>query len=70
MEDRVRFYQASTSDLAAMVAELVGYQGEIVYDHSKPDGTPKKFVDVSVIGARLEDTNDAVTRRTTRGPYG
>ena len=34
-------------DLAAMVREVVGYQGEIRYDSSKPDGTPRKLMDVS-----------------------
>jgi GDP-L-fucose synthase len=35
----------SIADLAGMVGEVVGYQGEIVYDSSKPDGTPRKLVD-------------------------
>lgn len=34
-------------DLAEKVAEAVGYQGEIVFDSSRPDGTPRKLVDVS-----------------------
>jgi GDP-L-fucose synthase len=33
-------------DLARMVAEVVGFRGEIVYDPSKPDGTPRKLLDV------------------------
>ena len=39
----------SIADLAGMVGEVVGYQGEIVYDASKPDGTPRKLVDTSKI---------------------
>jgi GDP-L-fucose synthase len=35
--------------LAEIVGEVVGYHGEIVYDSSKPDGTPRKLVDVSRI---------------------
>jgi GDP-L-fucose synthase len=35
--------------LAGIVGEVVGYEGEIVYDSSKPDGTPRKLVDVSRI---------------------
>jgi GDP-L-fucose synthase len=35
--------------LAEIVGEAVGYDGEIVYDSSKPDGTPRKLVDVSRI---------------------
>lgn len=37
----------SISDLALMVKEVVGYEGSIVYDHTKPDGTPRKLMDVS-----------------------
>ena len=39
----------SIAELAALVGEAVGYQGEIVYDASKPDGTPRKLVDTSKI---------------------
>jgi GDP-L-fucose synthase len=30
-----------------MIKEVVGYEGAIVYDSSKPDGTPRKLMDVS-----------------------
>jgi GDP-L-fucose synthase len=33
--------------LAEMVAELAGFSGEIAWDSSKPDGTPRKVLDVS-----------------------
>jgi GDP-L-fucose synthase len=33
--------------LAEMVAELAGFEGEIAWDSSKPDGTPRKVLDVS-----------------------
>ncbi|MEO0132852.1 MAG: GDP-L-fucose synthase [candidate division WOR-3 bacterium] len=36
-------------DLAKLVARIVGYNGEIKTDTSKPDGTPRKLVDVSKI---------------------
>ena len=39
----------SIAELAGMVGEAVGYKGEIVYDSSKPDGTPRKLVDTSKI---------------------
>ena len=39
----------SIADLARLVGEAVGYQGEIVYDSSKPDGTPRKLVDTTKI---------------------
>jgi len=35
--------------LAEIVGAVAGYEGEIVYDSSKPDGTPRKLVDVSRI---------------------
>ncbi len=34
-------------ELASMIKEVVGYEGAIVYDHTKPDGTPRKLLDVS-----------------------
>ncbi|MBO9328853.1 GDP-fucose synthetase [Achromobacter sp. HZ01] len=37
----------SIADLARLVARVVGYTGEIVYDTSKPDGTPRKLMDSS-----------------------
>jgi GDP-L-fucose synthase len=39
-------------ELADCVAAAVGYQGEIAWDASKPDGTPRKILDVSAL-ARL-----------------
>lgn len=35
------------ADLAAAIAQAVGYDGAIVYDRTKPDGTPRKLMDVS-----------------------
>jgi GDP-L-fucose synthase len=35
----------SISDLAAVVRDVVGYKGDIVYDGSKPDGAPRKLLD-------------------------
>ncbi|CAB4882472.1 unannotated protein [freshwater metagenome] len=34
-------------DLAELVAELAGFKGELAWDSSKPDGTPRKVLDVS-----------------------
>jgi GDP-L-fucose synthase len=36
-------------ELAELVADVVGYEGELVQDISKPDGTPRKLLDVSRI---------------------
>jgi GDP-L-fucose synthase len=35
------------AELAALIADVVGYQGSIDWDASKPDGTPRKLLDVS-----------------------
>lgn len=37
----------SIAEVAEMVRRTVGYEGKIVYDRSKPDGTPRKLLDVS-----------------------
>jgi GDP-L-fucose synthase len=34
-----------------MVAEIIGFQGKIVYDSSKPDGTSRKLLDISRLSA-------------------
>ncbi|HJS53609.1 MAG TPA: GDP-L-fucose synthase [Chitinophagaceae bacterium] len=39
----------SIKELAEMIKEIAGYQGKIVFDPSKPDGTPRKLMDVSII---------------------
>jgi GDP-L-fucose synthase len=39
----------SIANLAKMIKEIVGYEGEIVKDLSKPDGTPRKLLDVSLL---------------------
>ncbi|HTI85164.1 MAG TPA: GDP-L-fucose synthase [Alphaproteobacteria bacterium] len=42
---------ATIADIAAAVKNAVGYRGRIVFDRSKPDGTPRKVLDVSRITA-------------------
>ncbi len=39
----------SIKDLAEMVSAIAGFEGAIAWDHSKPDGTPRKMLDVSRI---------------------
>ncbi len=34
-------------DLALMIKNITGYQGDVVFDHSRPDGAPRKLMDVS-----------------------
>lgn len=39
----------SIAELALLVKQVVGFNGDIIYDTSKPDGTPQKLLDVSVL---------------------
>lgn len=41
--------ELSIADFARTVADVVGYRGELVFDTSKPDGTPRKLLDSSRI---------------------
>jgi GDP-L-fucose synthase len=41
--------EMSISDFAAVVAEAVGYRGKLVFDVTKPDGTPRKLLDCSCL---------------------
>jgi GDP-L-fucose synthase len=41
----------SIRDLAGTIAEVVGWQGEFLFDSTKPDGTPRKLLDVSRLTA-------------------
>ena len=37
----------SIKELATMIKDIVGFTGDIVFDITKPDGTPRKLMDVS-----------------------
>ncbi len=39
------------NELAKLIAEIVGFKGNIIHDASKPDGTPRKLLDVSRINS-------------------
>ena len=39
----------SIKELAILIAEITEYDGEIIWDRTKPDGTPKKLLDISRI---------------------
>ncbi len=43
--------EITIKDLTKLVAEIVGYDGEILWDTSKPNGTPRKVLDVSKANA-------------------
>ncbi len=39
--------EISIKNLAEMISELVGFEGKVIWDKSKPDGTPRKKLDIS-----------------------
>jgi GDP-L-fucose synthase len=41
----------SIRELAELICEIVGFEGELAWDATKPDGTPRKLLDVSKIHA-------------------
>jgi len=41
--------EITIKDLALLVKKVVGFTGEVVFDSSKPDGTPRKMSDVSLV---------------------
>ena len=42
----------SIKDLALLIKRIVGFTGELVFDSSKPDGTPRKLMDVSKLHSK------------------
>jgi GDP-L-fucose synthase len=42
----------SIKDLAILIKGIIGYEGEIKFDTSKPDGTPRKLMDVSKLHSK------------------
>ena len=43
--------EVSIAQLAQLIADVVGYRGRLVFDASKPDGTPRKLLDTGTINA-------------------
>ncbi len=39
-------------DLALLIKEIIGFKGDLVFDSSKPDGTPRKLMDVSKLHSK------------------
>jgi len=44
-------HDLSIAALALLIKDVVGYEGELVFDATKPDGTPRKLMDVSKLHA-------------------
>lgn len=55
-------------DLAILIADVVGFEGALVFDASKPDGTPRKLMDVSRL-ASLGWTASTDLRRGVEQTY-
>jgi GDP-L-fucose synthase len=67
----------SIRELALLIARIVGFEGEVRWDHSKPDGAPRKLLDVrrmSALGWNAKVALETGLRdlyewyRTQRGP--
>ena len=43
--------EITITDLARLVAQVIGYRGELVFDPSRPDGTPRKLLNISKLRA-------------------
>lgn len=59
--------EVSIAELVAKIAHCVGYNGKIIFDSSKPDGTPKKLLDCSrlnSIGFKSEINLDSGIKMT------
>jgi GDP-L-fucose synthase len=41
----------SIAEFAGLVADVVGYEGELAFDTARPDGAPQKLLDVSKLAA-------------------
>jgi GDP-L-fucose synthase len=41
----------SIAELSETIRDIVGFEGEVLYDTSKPDGTPRKLLDVSLLNS-------------------
>ena len=62
----------SIKDLAHLIRDIVGYHGEIRFDHTKPDGTPRKLMDVSkltALGWKASITLKEGIRRTYQNQF-
>jgi GDP-L-fucose synthase len=61
-------FEISISDLAKLICKLVGYQGKIVFDKTKPDGQPRRKLDTSrafyEFGFKAKTTFEEGLRRT------
>jgi len=61
-------FEITVKELVSLIAELMDYRGEIAWDTSKPDGQPRRMLDVSkaerVFGFKTETTFEEGLRKT------
>jgi GDP-L-fucose synthase len=56
----------TVAELADLVREVVGFKGKIEYDASKPDGTPRKLMDVSKLSESGWEAKTSLREGLTR----
>ena len=56
----------SIKDIAEKIKKVIGFEGEIIFDTTKPDGTPRKLVDVSKINSLGWKATYFLRRRNTK----
>jgi GDP-L-fucose synthase len=44
-------HEISIYDLGLLIKKVIGYEGDIVFDSSKPDGNPRKLLDSTLINS-------------------
>ena len=66
--------EVSIGDLASLIARVVGFRGRLAFDRSKPDGTPRKWLDtrrLQALGWRASTSLEEGVRRTwLASPFG
>jgi GDP-L-fucose synthase len=63
----------TVAELVTLVMDVVGFRGRVVYDRSKPDGTPQKVLDVSRLSKRgwraRTALHDGIARAYAAAPF-
>ena len=51
----------SVHELAEMISQVVGFEGEIKYDVSKPDGSPRKLMNIDILESFFEGQKQEIS---------
>ena len=60
-------WEVSIYDLAYMIKDVIGFDGDIVFDNTKPDGTPRKLLDnarINTLGWQAQTLLDKGLRQS------